>query len=202
MAELEKWLINGDTLEYDDATHTYWCNDVKCISVTQLLQFKFPSKYDGIPAEVLKRAGDKGTYLHNAIEMYECYGLPSEELEEFRSYLFLKDKLGFTVEANEVPVILKYKDLVICGRLDLVLKEADVIGLGDIKRTSVLDKEYLAYQLNLYRLAYQQSYNKKIHFLRGIHLRNDKRKYLALPINEEATYELLEDYINGGNTIK
>ena len=200
MAELEKWLIGEDTLEYDDATHTYWCNGVKCISVTQLLQFKYPNKYDGIPAEVLKRAGEKGTHLHEAIEVYERYGLPSDELEEFRSYLFLKDKFGFTVEANEVPVILKYKDVVICGRLDLVLKENDLIGLGDIKRTSVLDKEYLAYQLNLYRLAYKQSYKQDIHFLRGIHLRNDKRKYLALPINEEATYELLEDYINWRKT--
>ena len=195
MAELEKWQIGEDTLEYDDATHTYWCNGVKCISVTQLLKFKYPSKYDGIPAEVLKRAGEKGTHLHEAIEMYEVYGLPSEELEEFRSYLFLKDKFNFTVEANEVPIILKYKDLVVCGRLDLVLNEKGFKGLGDIKRTSVLDKEYLAYQLNLYRLAYKQSYKEGIHFLRGIHLRGGKRKYLELPINEEATYQLLEDYI-------
>ena len=194
MSKRETWLINGSKLEYDDVTHTYWCDGIKCISVTQLLHHKFPKKYDGVSIETLQNAANLGTEIHEAIEIYEIYGLEREDLEEFRNYQFLKDKFGFKVLKNEIPIILKYKDLTICGRLDLVISEDNKLGLGDIKRTSVLDKEYLAYQLNLYRLGYQQSYGESIDLLRGIHLRKSTRKYVKLPINEEATYELLEQY--------
>lgn len=195
MAIQEKWVIGNDELIFDEPTHTYWCNGVKCISVTQLLKFKFPNKYDGIDPDVLKKAAEEGTKLHEAIEMYETYGIPSEELQEFRNYLFLKKAFGFNVVECEKPIILKYKDLIVCGRLDLVLKEDGILMLGDIKRTSVLDKNYLAYQLNLYRIAYQQCYKEEIKGLRGVHLRREKRKYIELPINEEITYQLLDEYI-------
>jgi hypothetical protein len=74
------------------------------------------------------------------------------------------------------------------------LTEGEQIGLGDIKRTSALDKNYLAYQLNLYRIAYQQCYGTQIGFLRGLHLREDTRKYVTLPINENLAYEILNEY--------
>ena len=191
----EKWIIGNDELIFDEPTHTYWCNGVKCISVTQLLKFKFPNKYDGISEAILQRAAEEGTKLHEAIQMYEDYGIPSEELEEFRNYLFLKNAFKFNVVECEKPIILKYKDLIVCGRLDLVLTETNLLMLGDIKRTAALDKEYLAYQLNLYRIAFQQCYNQEIKGLRGIHLRKEKRKYIPLPINENAVYQLLDEYI-------
>lgn len=199
---MERWEINGDILEFDEETHTYWVNGEKRPSVTQVIKFKFPNKYGGVDEAVLKRAAEKGTELHESIEIYETYGITSEELQEFRNYLFLKQQFKFDVVECEKPIILKYKDLVVCGRLDLVLKDNGKLCLGDIKRTSVLDKEYLAYQLNLYRLAYQQCYGELIEGLRGIHLRKEKRKYLELPINEEITYQLLEEYIGGMNGIR
>ena len=101
---------------------------------------------------------------------------------------------------NEVPVIL-FKDGVPigAGRLDLVLSVDGELGLGDIKRTSVLDKDYLAYQLNLYRIAYQQCYDKEITFLNGIHLKDDIRKVVKIPINEELTWELVDEYMKEEN---
>lgn len=195
MKQIEKWKIGNDELVYYDDTHTYFCNGVKCISVTQLLKFKFPRKYDGVSDQVLNKAAERGNKVHESIEMYCKYGIPSEELEEFRNFMFLKKMFGFEVKANEVPIILKYKDLIVCGRLDLVLLENEELMLGDIKSTSALDKEYLAYQLNLYRLAYQQCYGVEIKGLRGVHLRKDVRKYVQLPINEELTYQLLDAYI-------
>ena len=85
------------------------------------------------------------------------------------------------------------------GRIDLVLKEGNNVGIGDIKRTSTFDKEYVAYQTNLYRLGYQQSYGTKISFLRGVHLRNDVRKYIELPINENMAMELINKYLEKEN---
>lgn len=193
---MKRWEINGDIVEFDEEKHAYFCNGERCISVTQLLKFKFPGKYDGIDPNVLKRAAERGTFLHECVEMYEKYGLEANEYQEFRNYLFLKKTFKFTVLDCEIPIILKYKDLVICGQTDLLIEEKGLIGLADEKYTAVCDKEYLGYQLNLYRLGVMQSYNKQIDILRGIHLKNEKRKYLELPINEEMTYQLLDEYIN------
>lgn len=82
----------------------------------------------------------------------------------------------------------------ICGRLDLVLEENEELGIGDIKRTAVLDKEYLTYQLNLYRLGFIYSYEKEPKFLRAIYLRNDVRKYVEIPINAKFGLDLIKEY--------
>lgn len=187
------WTIKNKTLEFDESTHTYWYDGKKCISVTQFLKRKFSKKYDGIDEETLKKAAEKGTYVHSTIEMYEKYGIESCEIQEFRDYIFLKNAFKFKVKQNEIPIVLEYGDLIIAGRLDLVIEENDKLGLGDIKCTSTFDKEYLTYQLNLYRLGYEQCYNEKIEFLRGIHLKNSKRKYAEIPIKEKEIIEFLEE---------
>lgn len=186
--------IKGGVLEYIDETHTYLYDGVVLPSITQLLKVKFGNKYNGISKEVLERASIQGTAVHKAIEDYEQQCIESD-LPELRNYKFLKKAYKFDCIANEVPVVLFQDDeAVACGRLDLVLTEGDKIGLGDIKRTSTLDKNYLAYQLNLYRIAYQQCYGTQITFLRGLHLREDTRKYVSLPINENLAYEILNEY--------
>ena len=110
--------------------------------------------------------------------------------------MFLQKQYNYEVLDNEVALIIFLDDVpVAAGRLDLDLKINDEEGLGDIKRTSVLDKEYLAYQLNLYRLGFQQSYDKEIKFLKGIHLRDDIRKFVNIPINEEKIINFLREYL-------
>ena len=109
-----------------------------------------------------------------------------------------RHKRKFTTIDSEVPIILFRDGIPVgAGRLDLVLEENQELGLGDIKRTSVLDKEYLGYQLNLYRIGYQQCYDKDIKFLKGLHLREDVRKYVNIPINEKLAQKLVDEYIGG-----
>lgn len=191
---METFEINGGVLEYIDETHTYIYDGVVLPSITQLLKVKFGNKYNGIPKETLDRASAQGTAVHKAIEDYEQQNIESN-IVELRNYKFLKRAYKFDCIKNEVPVVLfENGEAVACGRLDLVLIEDEKIGLGDIKRTSTLDKNYLAYQLNLYRIAYQQCYGTDIAFLRGLHLREDTRKYVEIPINENLVNEILELY--------
>ena len=191
---MEQWEINGGILEYIDETHTYLYDGIVLPSITQLLKCKFGGKYDGIPKATLQRAAEQGTAVHKAIEDYEQEGIETD-LPELRNWKFLKKAYQFECIANEIPVVLfKDGEAVACGRLDLVLEESIGIGLGDIKRTSTLDKQYLTYQLNCYRVAYTQCYCAEIAFLRGIHLRNDVRKYIDIPINENLVDEVLNDY--------
>lgn len=191
---MEIWEIKGYTLEYIDETHTYLVDGVIVPSITQILKIKFGNKYAEVSAEVLQNAAEKGTAVHEAIEKY-CKTGEIEDLKEVRNFIFLQKQYKFEVLENEVPIILfKNDEPIAAGRLDMVLKIDDVIGGGDIKRTSVLDKEYLAYQLNLYRIGYKQCYDIEWKFLKGIHLREEKRKFVDLPINEKMAWELVEEY--------
>ena len=186
--------IAGHTLEYYDEDHVYLCDGVVVPSITQILKVKFGNKYNRVSGAVLSRAAEKGTAVHSAIEAY-CKRGTESELPELRGFKFLMKNYKFTVRANEVPVILFRDDVPIAaGRLDLVLEIDGKIGLADIKRTATLDKEYLAYQLNLYRIAYQQCYRTPIEFLKGVHLREDTRKFVDIPINEEIPLELVKEY--------
>lgn len=191
------WELDGHILEFDDEYHQYIVDCLVVPSVTQILKKRFGRKYDFVNPEVLQRAADKGTAVHSAIEEYCKYGIESD-LKELRNFKFLQRNYGFKVVDNEIPIILfKDSEPIAAGRLDLVLEKDNVLGLGDIKRVSTLDKEYLGYQLNIYRIGYQQTYDKPIEFLKGFHLRDDVRKYVDLPINEGETWNLIDEYMEG-----
>lgn len=198
MQDIETWEIAGGILEYIDDTHTYIYNGEILPSITQVLNMKFGNKYNGISKEVLQRAADRGSKIHKTIENYEKQNIDDPDSTELRNYKFLKKTYKFECVDSEVPVVI-FKDgkAVACGRLDLVLEENGEIGLGDIKTTSSLDREYLRYQLNLYRIGYQQCYGVEIKFLRGVHLRKDVRKYIPIPIDESVAIEVLNKYLEG-----
>lgn len=198
---IETWEIKGYTVEFiedeEKEIHTYLCNGVVLPSITQILKIKFGDKYKSVDKKVMQRASKLGTATHKAIEDYCKLGIDDKNSKELRNFKFLQKQFNFEVLDNETPIIL-FKDNkpVACGRLDLVLKINDDLCLGDIKRTATLDKEYLAYQLNLYRIGFQQCYEKEIKGLKGIHLREDVRKYVDIPVNEKMALELLNKYLD------
>ena len=198
---IESWNIAGGLLEYIDESHTYIFNGVILPSITQILKVKFGNKYLGVSNSTLERAANLGTEVHKAIEDYETKGIENIELKELRNYVFLKVRNNFKCLKNEVPIVLFLDDKpVAAGRVDLILEQNGQVGIADIKRTSTFDKEYVAYQTNLYRIGYQQTYGEDITFLRGIHLRDNTRKYIELPINEEMPLDLVKEYLEKENS--
>lgn len=186
--------LAGHTLEYFDEEHLYLVDGEIVPSITQILKVRFGNKYAGIDKEVLQRASDAGTAVHEAIENY-CKTGDEADLPELRNFKFLRKQYNFNPVANEVPVILfKDGEPIGAGRLDMVIEVGGQIGGADIKRTSTLDKEYLAYQLNIYRIAYEQCYGVTWDFLRGIHLKDDIRKFVPIPINESKAWEIINEY--------
>ena len=192
---VESWEINGFTLEYIDDAHTYLVDGIIVPSITQLIKMKFKNKYDAVPKEVLKKAADKGTAMHLAIELYEKEGKESD-LVELKNYKFLKKHLKWNVIQSEIPIILFYNDKPIAaGRLDQVIEMNGKKGINDLKRTASFDKEYVALQTNLYRIGYKQSYGTEIDFVSGLHLRDNTRKFYKLPVNEEYAIGIIEKYL-------
>lgn len=192
--------IKGHTIEFIEDGHIYLVDGVITSSVTQLLHFKFNHKYDNISSSVLSKAAEKGTAVHKAIEDY-CTKGEESDLPELRNFKFLQKKYDFKVLGNEIPILLFKNDKPICaGRLDLAIYKDGKNGLADIKRTATLDKEYLGYQLNIYRIAYMQCYGGDIDFLAGIHLRENTRKFVNIPINEKLVWEFIDQWLKTQNT--
>lgn len=190
---MESWEINGRTLEFDEEYHVYIVDGIIVPSVTKILKAFFDD-YSNVSQAVLERARERGTALHEAIELYEKTGKESN-LIEFRNYLFLKKHFGFKNISNELPIFYEENGKVLfAGRLDQIIEIDGKLGINDFKRVSAPNKEKIAFQLNLYKIAYEQSYHKEISSLSFMQLREDTRKFNPLPINEQSAIKLLKNY--------
>ena len=190
---MQTWEINGRTLEFDPESHIYLCDGVIVPSVTQILKLQF-NDYQFVSRAVLEQASQRGTALHKAIEDFEQTGQESD-LKEFKNYLFLKKHFNIKNISNEIPVIYEEDGRVLfAGQLDQIIEIDGKLGINDFKRVSAPNKEKIAYQLNLYKIAYEQSYHKQIESLSFMQLREDARRFTPLPINEQATRNLIKIY--------
>ena len=185
-------VINGHVLDYEDADHSYRIDHERVPSITELLTVKYGHKYDGIPEGTLKRAAEAGTKMHEAVENF-IVRQEDDGSEELRNFKFLMKTYDLKPIDSEIPVILWNEGKPFAaGRFDLLLEKDGNRGIGDLKHTATLDRDSLTDQLNLYKTAYEQSYNGTIEFLVGIHLRGEKRKLVALPMNYKYADEIIQ----------
>ena len=189
---METFSIKGGTLEYFDETHTYLYDGIMLPSVTQILGVKYKNDYASVPPAVLNNAAKRGTAIHKAIENFNVSGY-DDGSEAVRNFKFLQKQYGFEVLDSELPIVLFKDDIPIaCGRLDMTILMDGQTGIADIKTVSALNKEKIAYQLNLYRIGLMQSYGVDAQFLKIIHIRDGIRKFIDSPVNEGMTWELIE----------
>lgn len=191
---METFNIKGGTLEYFDDTHTYLYDGLMLPSVTQILGVKYKNDYASVPPAVLENASRRGTAVHKAIENFNVSGY-DDGSEAVRNFKFLQKQYGFEVLDSELPIVLFKDDMPIaCGRLDMTMLIDGQTGIADIKTVSALNKEKIAYQLNLYRIGLMQSYGVDAKFLKIIHIRDGIRKVIDSPVNEGMAWEIIEKY--------
>ena len=191
---METFSIKGGTLEYFDDTHTYLYDGLMLPSVSQILGTKYRNEYASVPPAVLNNAAKRGTAVHKAIENFNVSGY-DDGSEAVRNFKFLQKQYGFEVLDSELPIVIFKDDMPIaCGRLDMTMLMDGKTGIADIKTVSALNKEKIAYQLNLYRIGLMQSYGVDAKFLKIIHLRDGIRKVIDIPVNECMAWEIIEEY--------
>ncbi len=150
-------------LEFYKENHIYLKDGVILRSVTQILKELFPSKYDGIPKEILENKSIYGTELHKFIEIIEkkkpkrplayikkYYNPNIYQIESLKDYLEIKKKYNIEITDSEKMVV--YKDIY-CGTLDLKGTVNDKKAIIDIKTTYDLDELYVSWQNSLYEMA-------------------------------------------------
>lgn len=191
---METFSIKGGTLEYFDETHTYLYEGLMLPSVSQILGVKYKNDYASVPPAVLNNAAKRGTAVHKAIENFNVSGY-DDGSEAVRNFKFLQKQYGFEVLDSELPIVIFKDDMPIaCGRLDMTMLIDGQTGIADIKTVSALNKEKIAYQLNLYRIGLMQSYGVDAKFLKIIHIRDGIRKVIDSPLNEGMAWEIIEEY--------
>ena len=174
-------------VSFDAEAHRYFLNGVELSGITGLLhKHIFPDQYKDIPQFVLDRAAERGTMVHESIELLDAGFAPAESTPELENYKRIKADNGLSTVANEYLVTDKEH---FASGIDLVLsdKEDNVI-LADIKTTSVLNKEYVRWQLSIYSYLFElQNPDLKVSKLYALWLRGDNSEFAEVERIDTAT---------------
>lgn len=178
--------------------HRYFLNGREFSGITGLIKSQlFNDKYKDIPQFVLDRAAERGTMVHESIELLDGGFAPAETTPELENYKHIKEENALTTVANEYIVTDNEH---FASGIDLVLSDKeDNIILADIKTTSVLDKEYVRWQLSIYAYLFElQNPDLKVSRLYALWLRGDKSEFAEIErIDTEIVKELLQCEVEG-----
>lgn len=140
-------------IEFVEETHTYLNDGVIIPSVSEIIRFKFPDAYKGVPDWVLKRKATYGTLIHQRIEEFANGQLTLDEIadpearEKVEEFEILRKMWAFYVK--DMEQIVDYCGRV-AGRYDIRLQDDYLV---DIKTTSKIHQDWLSWQLGFYYLA-------------------------------------------------
>ncbi len=173
--------LNPIPVLFNQEQHTYTNKETgevyKGITGT-LIHRLFPDKYKDIPQAILERAAERGSVIHESIELIETIGITPTS-EEGRNYIKLKEEYGLKFLESEYTV----SDLEhYATNIDAIYEvEDNVVDLADYKTTYKLDKESLSWQLSID--AYFLEKNNphiKVRKLYGIWLRGEIAKLVEV----------------------
>lgn len=190
-------LIKSSVL-FDKDTHTYTTPEgVRLQGITGIIERQlFPDKYSGVPEFVMKRAAERGSFVHEVCELVDDLDIDHES-EEARNYQKIKESYGLQYEASEY-LVSDNEHFASC--IDKVYRESDSeFSLGDIKTTYKLDKEYVRWQLSIYAYLFErQNPGCKVVRLFAIWLRGRISELLEVErIPDGIILELLSAEIEG-----
>ena len=195
---MKKLQLAKSEVVFNQEAHTYHLGDKELKGVTGMLkQMLFADKYAGISDEVLAKAAQYGTSVHEGVELYETLGA-DDGSREVQNYRKLKELAGLNFEESEYLVS---DNETIASSIDLVFTDHDGgIWLADIKTTyGGLDKEYLSWQLSVYAYLFEMANpDYKVKGLLGVWLRHDDCKMDYINRHPDAVVErLIQEYAQG-----
>lgn len=150
-----------------------------------------PNKYAGAPDHILKAAAERGSKVHEEIELAETIGIePSSQ--EGRNYLKLKEgyKLNFLQSEYTVSDLEHY-----ATNIDAIYEvEENVVDIADYKTTSKFDKESVSWQLSICaHFLEMNNPHVKVRRLLGIWLRDDIADLIVVERKPDSEIEALID---------
>jgi len=146
--------INASGVQFDEIAHTYSYEGRELQGITGVLSRQlFQDKYANIPAAVLRHAAEYGTGVHSTIELCDTLGDYDNADANYQAYRAMLKTRGMTTLRNEY-IVTDYEHY--ASGIDLILVNADgTLCLADIKTTSKLDRDYVSWQLSIYRYLFE-----------------------------------------------
>ncbi|MBR4533921.1 MAG: hypothetical protein IKO85_05190 [Bacteroidaceae bacterium] len=184
---------------FNQEAHTYTNTETGAMLqgiTSTLLKRVFPNKYDGIPERILKNAAQRGTNIHEEIELIETIGI-NPSTEEGRGYCKLKEAHGlkFLTSEHTVSDLEHY-----ATNIDVIYDvEDNVVDLADFKTTYKFDKESVSWQLSICaHFLEKNNPHIKVRKLFGIWLKGDIAQLIEVERRCKGEVErLIEADMNG-----
>ncbi len=160
-------------LEFREDDHVYLLGGVEIPSVTRLMEPLSRHEYERVSEWTLRKAAERGTAVHNAIENYIKFGLDDTDpeykgyMDSFHEWWAMSDP---EVIGSEMRVY--HKTLRYAGTIDLVAKIDGKVTLIDYKTTSRLMDKNLRVQLEAYAQALK-SHGIEVERKMALHLKSE-----------------------------
>ena len=143
-------------LTFEEEHHVYKLNNVVIPSVTTIMKPLSASLYDGVDEEVMRRAAERGTAVHNAIENYLKFGIEDIDFG-YEGYFeaFLKWYREHDVKPLATESRVYHRTLRYAGTADMpAIVDGKVICV-DYKTSASVNKMLTGIQLEAYAKAYE-----------------------------------------------
>ncbi|MBR1525055.1 MAG: hypothetical protein IJ640_00145 [Prevotella sp.] len=190
--------LNQSAVHFDEVKHTYSLDGKILSGITSIIhKYILPNMYSGISQAVLNKAAERGTRIHNLVQLWTMGILSEEDTAELQPFMDAYAAAG--LDGCESEYLVSDNESV-ASSIDLVCldREGNII-LCDIKTTSVLNIEYLQWQLSIYAYLFEkQNETLKVSALKAIHFRDGKCAIVDIErIADEHVAALITAFRNG-----
>ena len=160
-------------INFDEKEHIYRCNGFIVPSVTQIMKPLSDDEYGGIDEAVMRKAAERGSAVHHAIETRINFGfddIPSE----YAGYLeaFMKFFRDYPIENPKTESVVYNEIHQYAGSVDLIATIDGKRMLIDYKTTASVLMKLVSVQLAAYKKAAEQG-GEQIDGTAVLHLSKD-----------------------------
>ena len=191
--------LNDSGVVFIENPRGYWIGETHLEGLTGMIGRQlFPDKYAEVPEGVLAKAAARGHKIHEDIQVYDMFGEINSE--EVRWYAEMKSKEGFSVIDSEYLVT---DGTHFASAIDKVMIKDGKVCLGDVKTTYQLDKEYISWQLSIYKYLFNLiNPDIEVDKLYAIWVRNGASLHEVPEIPQDEVIELLNCEREGRQYVK
>ena len=153
-SDMEIPVLKDSGVVFKEDTHQYFLGDKELLGITSTLVHRaYPDTYKDVPEDVLMKAAERGTNVHQTIQFCEENKIEGST-PEYISYKAMKEANGLTYVTNEYIVTDGER---YASAIDLVFVDGEgKIVIGDIKTTYIPHYDNVALQLSVYKRFFEK----------------------------------------------
>ena len=191
--------LNDSGVVFIENPRGYWIGETHLEGLTGMIGRQlFPDKYKAVPEKVLAKAAERGHRIHEEIQVYDMFGEISSD--EVKWYADMKKAEQFDVLDSEYLVT---DGTHFASAIDKVIVKDGKVCLADVKTTYELDKEYISWQLSIYKYLFELlNPDIEVDKLYAIWVRNGASLHEVNEIPQKDVIELLNCGRQGTQYIK